>query len=783
MTPLSRTCAFAALASLSVALNGCGGGGTDAPLPPVPSAPAAIAVQTSPSSSATVGTSAGTFSVKVIDNLGLAVPNVSVAFTTTGTVTVAPATTTTDAAGLATTQVTAGTVAGSVSVTATATGVAPSTVPFQLIAGAATKVLITPKTVRLVYIGDSARVTATGQDQYGNVAPPGSIVFAAVDPTLVSVDATGMVKVLKQGGTTGVTATSATKADTSAVTVLAAGSSYCTGLVASTPLAVGGVATFSGSQYGCVDGGAAGAEFVLTAFNSSTDQTGSLSASVVGTGLATPPSTSIVPPSTVSAMRAAGSGTPSSPTIDRDFHLSLLQAARDRALSGIGVSPAARVAGSRMSTSTGISRSSGSIPSVVNVGDIITVNVSASGCGSPLNHGLRVAAVGVKSIVLADTLNPAGGFTDTDYQKFAARFDTLIYPLDVGAFGTPTDIDSNGKIGILFTRAVNELTAQSSSSFVGGFFFSRDLFPKATTTQFGAGCTGSNEGEMFYMLAPDSLGVAYKGSTGTPSASNVRRKGFVDSLTTGTIAHEFQHLINASRRIYVNTTASDYEIVWLNEGLSHIAEELLYYRETGKSPRSNLTDADIRLASSANYAIWKQDAAQNFQRFSSYLSNPTATSPDVENDILATRGATWSFLRYAADRTASTDGTIWSQLVNSTTQGFGTLRLAFGSDIVGLLRDYTLANYLDDSGFSTDPHYQHLSWNFRDIYTKTFIAGVYPLQVTGLASGASVSVSVARNSAGYYRFTVPAGGEGRVSLAASGSAPSSALQFIVVRTK
>ena len=69
-------------------------------------------------------------------------------------------------------------------------------------------------------------------------------------------------------------------------------------------------------------------------------------------------------------------------------------------------------------------------------------------------------------------------------------------------------------------------------------------------------------------------------------------------------------------------TATD-EDTWLNEGLSHVAEELLYYHESGMQPRQGLTDALIR-ANAAKYALWKADAASNFSRLLEYIENPGA---------------------------------------------------------------------------------------------------------------------------------------------------------------
>ena len=281
----------------------------------------------------------------------------------------------------------------------------------------------------------------------------------------------------------------------------------------------------------------------------------------------------------------------------------------------------------------------------LNVGDVISLNVNGSvSCSSPVYHGARVVAVGSRAIILNDTLNPKNGFTTGDFQRYAARFDTLVYPLDVANFGEPTDIDKNGHIAILFTRAVNELTPTRSLSYVGGFAFSRDLFPTTKTARAQA-CPASNEGEYFYMLTPDPAGTINQ---------NARTTGFVDSVTTSVLAHEFQHIINSSRRLYVNNTPA-FEDKWLDEGLAHIAEELLYYRESGLTPRLNIDIAGARSGATARNAF-NNDMSGNASRYKTYLQRITTNSPYSPDDSLPTRGAIWSLLRYAVDRLDATDG-------------------------------------------------------------------------------------------------------------------------------
>ena len=540
---IHRRVLVAAVAATYLTAVGCGADTSGPKVGPASS----VSISAAPTATAPVGTSAGTLTVKVADAAGLAVSGVAVTFTTTGGATLSTPTATTDASGLASTQIALGTIAGAVTVTARATGVTTGvTSTISAVAGPATRIVVAPKTLRLLSIGDTARVTPAAQDQFGNLAGLNTIAFSVTDPTLVSVDITGLVRVLRQGGSALVISSSSGKADTTTVTVLAAGASVCTGLVGATSMAVGDVQTFTGAQYGCLSGSASGAEFAMVAFNSSTDQTNSLSASITGTGLAPVPSTFAAPAVPAALRSVSGSRTTPLVQLDESFHLALLARANAEHRSFRSMRDARRqtlrsIAGSDPAWPV----SASSIPGTVKVGDVLTLNVSINACTSPTNRGLRVAALGTKSIVLADTLNPAGGFTDADYRRISARFDTLVYPLDVGAFGAPSDIDGNGRVGIIFTRTVNEQTPASVNYFVGGFFNPRDLFPKVAAVATD-NCPASNEGEMFYMLAPDSGGVVN---------GNVRTTGFVDSLTTGVLAHEFQHLINASRRIYINTAA------------------------------------------------------------------------------------------------------------------------------------------------------------------------------------------------------------------------------------
>jgi hypothetical protein len=537
-----------------------------------------------------------------------------------------------------------------------------------------------------------------------------------------------------------------------------------------TSLSPGQVLTGLGATSLCIAGGASGGEFALVPFNTSLDGTAGTSFTAQASGVTAPAVASLIPTEGTFNVLAGASRTS---TMLSSLALTHALDAKLRASEARDLTP--RIAGARAWMRSRQRTTSGSVPglslSVVpataTVGQVITLNANTeSACTAPDLRTGRVAAVSNKAIIVADTSNPAAGYTDADYASIASTFDSLVDPTDTKAFGTPTDIDGNGHVVLFFTRAVNELTPARSTSYVAGFFFARDLFPSAASPDFDA-CAGSNGGEMFYLLVPDPTGVVN---------GNKFTKDNVTRVVIATLGHEYQHLINASRRMYVNTGATDFETTWLDEGLSHVAEELLFYAESGLTPRANIDATKLR-TSTAYVDAFNDDAISNFGRLETYLGSPSSNSPFADNDDLATRGATWSFLRYAADHIGSDDGTTWFQLVNSTTTGIANLQQVFGTGLPALARDWATSVFADDVA-STDARYQQPSWNLRSIFGALEDSGGYPLATASL--GASpMTLSVNGGSAAYLSFAVAAGRTATVQLS---TLPSN-VQLTLVRTR
>lgn len=750
-------------------------------------APAAIAIEAGNNQTGVVGAPlAKVLSVIVTDRTGGPITNAIVSWdVSSGAGSTSSMQSRTDTRGRAQVTWTLGTNAGTVRVTAQVGGVNPATFTATAQPGTIAVVVALPDVLALG-LGDTVTVRATARDQYGNEIIGTGIVFSAPDPG-VTVSAAGLVTATSIGSGRVVIA-SPTKSDTVNVTVSAAGSSVC-GTTAITQMVVGQVVTPSVSGTSarlCLAGGTSNAEYGFVSFSSSTVFASTTAYDLYGLGLVSP----------TAPILAGANALPSVPSFDlglgaMDVSNSALQFDREaerarHEMERKELAPyvdMAREAYTARKTTTSDFGFTAALRAVPNVGDTLRLNTQAlTGCSNGTIKGAVVKAVGTRSIVVADTSNPANGYSLAEYQSIAATFDTLIYPLDVDNFGPPSDISGYGRVILFFTSAVNQLTPSGASFIIGGFFFSRDLYPKTSKNGL-QGCTGSNEAEMFYLLVPDPTGIIN---------NNRRLTTDVTRLNLTTIVHEFQHLINGSRRLYITPNAATAETPWLDEGLAHTAEELLYFKISGFGTRDNLNLTAVTSAvQGTNFSSYM---AQNFGRFYERLRSPEITSPYATDDSLSTRGAIWNFLRYAAGRQpAGTEQAFFRSIVNSPNTGITNLSNALpGGLLQSYLADWSVAVMTDDYALlpqdQLDVRFKFPSWNFRSIYPNLRIGGsnplgVYPLSVRTLNNNAVQRVSLAGGGASYARFAVSAGKTGAISLSTNGAAPATGLKFSVVRLR
>jgi hypothetical protein len=401
------------------------------------------------------------------------------------------------------------------------------------------------------------------------------------------------------------------------------------------------------------------------------------------------------------------------------------------------------------------------------VGDLINLNIPDGSTNNLCNNFIRtqgrVASVSRRAILAVDTLDgqPQLLFTQATLDSITAEFDNVTFPTDSSYYGNPTDVDANGRIILLFTGQINKLTPPNTTGgFVAGFFFGGDFFPP---TDQGGGpgsfCPESNNAEIFYLLSPDPTG----------RFGNVRSTSSVRQGTRGTIAHEFQHMINAGRR-FQNPAVSSFESSWLDEALAHLAEDAVGRASRRFTDLQTLAFNDLlpcnTPCSEAN--DFNAFFFQNLARLTYWMVSPDKYSPmsKMADTSLATRGAAWAIVRYVADHYSNDDPrTLTRALAAGPDTGVKNFVAAVKQPIDTIVKGWLVSMYADHLGIANlDAKYQYRSYNFRSdmppvarsVLNNNGIS--YPLTVLSIGSGTDNISSTNRSGTGtYYRLSVAAG--------------------------
>jgi hypothetical protein len=247
------------------------------------------------------------------------------------------------------------------------------------------------------------------------------------------------------------------------------------------------------------------------------------------------------------------------------------------------------------------------------------------------------------------------------------------------------------------------------------------------------------------------------------------------------VAHSCQSLINGAHRLYV--THADLEDAWLNEAMSAIAEELVFYKASGLAPKQNLTFAALT-ASSGIQNAFNNYQSDNISRLWYYLREPELHSPIFDEGTVAGRGALWQFLRYVADQSSVGEPALWHKLVSSSQTGISNLAAAARVDVRAFEHEWALAQYNDDIGIPAGSVMQHPSWNYRNVIAGLSRDGKFPLAVHALEPDVPLSLTLHSGGATYVRFGAPAGHWTTLNLTSGGSpAQTSDLSLVLLRTK
>ena len=298
--------------------------------------------------------------------------------------------------------------------------------------------------------------------------------------------------------------------------------------------------------------------------------------------------------------------------------------------------------------------------------------------------------IGQHIALYVDTAAPPPGLSQADLDALRAVFDTQLYEVDTTAFGRESDIDHNGVVIVLMTNRVNQLVtaADCSNGFVAGYFYGADIDP-FWGPQY-------NNGEVFYALVPDPVPVL---KTCAHTVAEVKR------LVPVTFIHEFQHMISYNH--HVLERRGDAEILWLNEALSHYAEEL-----GGRS----FLPADT--ATFCNYVVGDLNNSGTYlQSPQSHFLVDTSGIGDLES-----RGAYWLFLRYLIDQysadTSFTQRSAFTRKLDITgLTGPQNVATQTGQSFQLLLERWVLTNWVSDlPGFAAPSELQYKMWRFRTDY-------------------------------------------------------------------
>lgn len=301
--------------------------------------------------------------------------------------------------------------------------------------------------------------------------------------------------------------------------------------------------------------------------------------------------------------------------------------------------------------------------------------------------------------------------TTEDIEHFAYEFETHIHKLMTENYGPVYDIDQDGRLSVVFSPVYAKIG-------YAGLFNSIDLNPTSPSD--------SNQRDLIALWSPN--GTKWVGETWREA-------------TRETIAHEMQHIINMSAKVYPNNTLrtpapSNYdnwlEEPWLDESLS-VGCEVRYRLLRGDNARENRFDS---------WASKPSIVAMNF--FSYYIS-------DYAFEHYGQKGL---FNFYLLGRYGS--GKI-QKLSQTTNVGIANLEEVYGVNFTTLVKNFSLATINESLRHKGLINVSSIpaDYKFTYDYDKSLALNIASKDMNyGQSAGA---LTIGANATAYYVITQPAG--------------------------
>lgn len=277
----------------------------------------------------------------------------------------------------------------------------------------------------------------------------------------------------------------------------------------------------------------------------------------------------------------------------------------------------------------------------------------------------RARCVGTNTVFYVDTTVGSDSISDSDITTLCNEFDSVAGE-EQGLMGGTSDVDRDGKLHVLMTPQINRLGAMGGG-IITGYFYAGDLYEQSTSNPT------SNHREIIYVLSPDPTG-----RYGTA----ISKEFAMSNLLPAVLPHELQHAISYNQHVFVGGGVSEEN--WLNEAVSHLAEDILGY------------------------------GVENPSRYAMYLASPSTYGVVTQGSPnLMERGAAYLFLRFLYEQASSGSGFL-KDLVSTSSRGVDNLEAAFAgpsnmNEFSEFMARWTIALAMTDRGLTQDARYIYRS--------------------------------------------------------------------------